>query len=428
MHLLRHSRFFSLLALLLLPCLLLAACGKPDSAGGSVAASGTSWYTMHIFPDHGGWAITSRGILHTNDNGNTWHVVTPPDLRTRKSFVGLPFSFWNSQVAWFVSQGETHYIQYGQKQVPDLARTFHSIDGGKSWQSGSIPDTASTYSDIRSGAGFLLNSFKQLQPQGENRKVITIHSISSTDPQHAWITVSSVNWHTGGGSESISLVYLRLWQTGDGGQNWQMRWENKDKNYPSYGSFWTYFVTSTTSLMGTTQPTNVLLSHDGGQNWQEKTLPAPKLTAQALQVSSLGHPTFFDATHGVVTIQQYEPNQHSRFFPFVTSDGGQSWQAVASLELPSARSSTQIMYLNRQHWIASGNGMLSRSDDGGAHWQQLKLSANFLTIDSFSFVTNQEGWGISQKPASSTKLPDLSNLVHTTDNGKTWTTVPYRIL
>lgn len=421
----RYSRILPLIVLLL-ACLLLTACGKQSDTDGS-GNGATSWYTVRIFPDQGGWAITSRGILHTDDNGNTWHIVTPPDLQGYASFASLPFSFWNSQVIWLASTGQTQYVQYGQKQTPDPAHTYHSVDGGKSWLRGDIPDTTGTYSDIRSTAGFLLHTFQQLQPQGENRTVIGIHSISAIDPQHAWISVSCQNWHTGGGQESVSLVYLRLWKTADGGKSWQKQWENTDKNYPYYGSFWAYFLTPTTALRGTTLPINMLLSHDKGQNWQQKVLPR-QLSPQVLQVSTLEQPTFFDTSHGVVNIKQFEPNQHYRYYPFVTSDGGQNWQAAAPLELPSARSSTQISYLDSAHWIASGTGMLSLTSDGGAHWQQFKLAPDIVTITSFSFVTVEEGWGISQQPASGTNLPNPTTLVHTVDGGRTWKAVNYKIV
>ena len=151
---------------LLLGCLAVLLLGfiviERGHLGGSAPTNGGAtntgaWLSVRVFPDGQGWAVTVHALLHTTDDGQHWTKVTPwtsADLEFGGRLDELA-TFLDGQQAWLVLPGRTTYVKLGQNQQPELARSFRTIDGGRTWQKGTLPDTASTYQDTQSGAGFV---------------------------------------------------------------------------------------------------------------------------------------------------------------------------------------------------------------------------------------------------------------------------------
>jgi photosystem II stability/assembly factor-like uncharacterized protein len=426
-----HER--KLLPFLLLLCLLLTACGS-NSGTSTGPDGGVNWYALHIFSDHSGWALASRGIMHTQDSGNHWTSVTPSELTIRSDFASLTPFFLNTQSAWIATTGRTQYVTYGNKQKPEMAHVFHTANGGKTWQSSEIPDTANTYSDSLSGPGFVAGSFLPLTPFGENRRMISLNNIISTDGHNVWVTISCTNVHTGGGHEDYTNVYRRLWHSTDGGQSWNKAWENTDSTL-NVAAAWASFLNTKMGLMSGAQPLDLFVTYDG-QTWKNRTLPAQGLTAQDLQMSTLEPAALFTTSEGAVSLRTYERGAHYLISLYVTHNGGQSWQKAGLLEFPQytgggEQDSKTVHYLDSQHWLVSGESVLSRTDDAGKHWQTLQLPQGYHYIENVSFVSDQEGWGIgrslSTNQAVSSRQMLTTGLIHTTDGGKTWEKVNYQI-
>jgi photosystem II stability/assembly factor-like uncharacterized protein len=446
--------FFPLLVLL---SLLLAACNTPFPLPTSSAPPNekVDWYSVRIFPDHSGWALTSRGVLHTEDSGSHWTVVTPPALTTQDSSTISAAYFLNSQNAWIAKTGATQYIRQGnnqpelpkgagypspvagniKKQQPELAHVFHTADGGKTWQSSEIPDTASTYTDTMSGAGFVAGAFAPQVPYGENRGMVAINSIISTDAQNVWVSVSNTNVHTGGGEEIYTNVYRRLWHSTNGGQSWNKAWEDTNPTFPNSGAAQVYFANKTTGLMSGSQQLDVMVTHDG-QTWQGETLPSQGLTSQDLSVTSQVSPVLFNAQDGVVSLQKYESGGRYGLYLYTTHDGGQTWQKAGQLEVPQYPATTEaydqtVNYLDTQHWLVAADSVLYSTNDGGQHWQTLSLPQEYRYTGSLSFVSGQEGWAIGKSLSTSTATPSqqtqTSSLIHTSNGGQTWEKVNYQI-
>lgn len=93
----------------------------------------------------------------------------------------------------------------------------------------------------------------------------------------------------------------------------------------------------------------------------------------------------------------------------VSTDGGQTWQAVADYGNCRAMS-----FLDAQSgWIATAD-RLSRTQDGGKTWEDVPLPEDVSEIAAISLRTEEEGY-----------LLDDAGVLHVTRNGgETWTAHP----
>lgn len=117
-------------------------------------------------------------------------------------------AFAGTQVAWLCEQG----ADQGSSRVPNpegdprnsatpLAKCFVTGDAGRTWTSGSVPGTVSTYTArARVDAG--------------------ITSLTAIDARQAWAVVRTVYLFAGGGRESIDLRDQSVLRTTDGGITW----------------------------------------------------------------------------------------------------------------------------------------------------------------------------------------------------------------
>jgi photosystem II stability/assembly factor-like uncharacterized protein len=375
--------------------------------------------------------VTYHGILHTSDDGQHWQDVTPW-TSADYTFGGRTdelTSFTSGDRAWLVLPGRTSYVKVGQKQQPELARSFETSDGGQTWRSGTIPETDSTYTDAMSGAGFIDGLFGPLGAMGENRGQVSIDSLSVLDDQHAWVAVSKTFTHTGGGQESIVPIYSRIWQSSDGGKTWHLAMDEKPANNGSstLDKGWITFLNGRMGLMGGPTPDTIRVSHNGGATWQLQQLPTPHLTPRLLQRSSQGQASFFDEKNGLISVRVLLDGQHTRVFAYITHDGAQTWQ-MSSMQTLDA--SGNAFYLNAQSWMLMNNGTaLLETTDGGETWNTIVSKTGTAYLSNLIFVSQQEGWAIGRTTkfleGSQYSQNDATTLLKTTDGGKTWVRVSY---
>jgi photosystem II stability/assembly factor-like uncharacterized protein len=94
---------------------------------------------------------------------------------------------------------------------------------------------------------------------------------------------------------------------------------------------------------------------------------------------------------------------------FRTTDGGQSWSPVAAagvtenvLDFARSRDANRL-------WAVGPRGMLLRSVDDGATWQDRSLGKD-VTLNAVTFVDDQEGWVVGE----------FGTILHTVDGGESW--------
>jgi photosystem II stability/assembly factor-like uncharacterized protein len=94
---------------------------------------------------------------------------------------------------------------------------------------------------------------------------------------------------------------------------------------------------------------------------------------------------------------------------FRTTDGGRSWSSVAAagvtenvLDFARGRDPQRL-------WAVGPRGMLLRSVDDGATWENRSLGRD-VTLNAVTFVDDQEGWIVGE----------FGTMLHTVDGGETW--------
>ncbi|GHO49305.1 hypothetical protein KSX_74680 [Ktedonospora formicarum] len=394
------------------------------NGNGNIRTGG--WKSIRIFPDGKGWALTYHGLLHTNDRGKHWNSVTPwqPDTQSGIFTSGVN-TFVDGNVAWITKPGNTTYQQYGKTNEPQLAQVYRTNNGGRTWNNAEIPDTASSYSDIRSGPGTIIGV---LQTLGETRHQVSITALSATNETDAWISVKRFYTHTGGGHEEMQTEYTRVWHSSDGGKSWQLLVENK----ASQGSqimlpgLWTAFPDKSTGIQNGLTYSNLVVSHDGGRSWQSQNLPSMDYASGA---STQKEPIFFNAHYGIIPVQTLIAGHYTLFY-YTTHDGAKTWQASPTLYL--GNTNPQISYGDAQHWFILQKEILYITEDGGSYWTHMNPKIPGKAVINFSFTSNTEGWAITSKTDSQdykTYTQDGSTfLLHTVDGGKTWQEVTYQLV
>jgi photosystem II stability/assembly factor-like uncharacterized protein len=94
---------------------------------------------------------------------------------------------------------------------------------------------------------------------------------------------------------------------------------------------------------------------------------------------------------------------------FRTTDGGKTWASAAT-----ADAKENVLDIARTHdpqrlWAVGPRGMILRSSDDGATWQDHSLGKD-ITLNAVTFVDDREGWIVGE----------FGTILQTTDGGETW--------
>ena len=351
-----------------------AALHSSKLAGGS-----GSLFSLHMIDSTTGWALSEHEILRTTDGGLHWKNVTPPDtLITRESIA----DFLNASLAWVA----TPQANGATSQV------LRTTDSGQTWQQSTVPAVA----------------FKQM---------------TFVDAQHGWILAG---WGPGGGPAEAVAVF----RTVDGGKTWRNVSSalpaSTDTPPPGQLPFGgrksgIQFLNASTGWITGTVVANDLswlyVSYDGGATWYQQSLPLPSGVPSAQL--SLGSPTFFSATDGILPVifSDALTERGIATVTYATHDGGKTWMSTTPLPLASVA----IDFVDEQHGWATDGMSLYRTSNGAQEWARLSPGASFKQVSSLDFVSSTLGWAISG-PGKNSSL-----LLKTSDGGETWTPIPFTI-
>ena len=376
--------------------------------------------SIHMVDRQIGWAQNARALFLTNDwvfkdkavwrttnGGGSWSQVlcaSPAETGNICTF------FHDSRIAWVAAADESTNVTI-----------FRTTDGGRSWNR------------------------SQLRAPG----IIQDSCLSFSGAHQGWLMLIPDH----GMNSSPGVLY----RTGDGGVHWQKVnstggdyiWEQATEagfadRHPflvcggkialrndSTGWVW--------GSLASTTPGFLFITRDGGLNWQVQRLSLPA-SFQAGRMEPIGLPQFFrlDSNEGILPAEYHPNNSYATNFGTViysTHDGGLNWHPTTPVKFCGTWSFVTV----RKGWIWSSEphgstssapvkGTLSRTADGGASWKPVQAEKSleeYLThgedIAQLDFVDDEYGWAIARD------RHNLTQLLQTTDGGKTWNTVQMKM-
>ncbi len=336
-----------------------------------------------------GWAVggvsqAEDHVLTTQDGGQTWRDVTPPEpAPSAGTTLAATAYFADASHAW-VAFAPT---QLGQ--VPPGVRVWFTSDGGTSWSYG-VVDTSQVSQE----------SFSPLY-------------LDFADAQHGWLLVA-----LGAG---MSHQYVALFATQDGGKTWTLIQDPTSpaeiQSFPKTGM--TFFNAQvgwlTRDSNGVDPSPHVIATQDGGTTWTRIELPEPSGSSTWFDQNACGTyaPTALSATSSLFLLKCLDNStfkvEHD--FLYSTPDAGKTWQSVAMpggfiVADPPAGG---LFFTSMTSGLALGR-WIYQTADGGKTWSTGK-QVNW--DGQFSFVDMTTGWAVARNAGQVA-------LVKTVDGGKTW--------
>ena len=365
------------------------------SSNGSSNSSTDPLAAIRMLDQTHGWALTQSSILHTVDGGLHWQDITPANTNLSGWSKG---DFLNDQDAWVVTPQELLYS----------ISVLYTTNGGKSWQSSTIQTTLSAATDM---PHFLNPSNGWLQTFGEpGMSQLPSAIFHTTDGGQHWKQLGSANQSDGSNAvvraSGISFSDIQNgWESGDGSG----------------------------AAVNPAQP-RLEVTHDGGQTWHSQSLPALPGAGKDDMVETT--PPVLFGKNGLLPVQDQDftpPGstgvQGIGLDLYVTHDSGQTWTPTKFITTKGYQGpSSFIVYVaDMQHvWAASGTDLYATSD-GGQSWTRLPQPPQ--RISELSFIDFNNGWAISSINTTTDNTKNQpSNLLHTTDSGRTWQPINYSIV
>ena len=371
---------------------------------------------IHMLDPRQGWSVAvdsgqDRHILRTQDSGQTWQDVTPPEPASAPRQNGkhlLPY-FLDSRVAWAV------YWTTDQDTGPVFeAKVWYTGDGGQEWYSSSDIDTSAWE------GGYAQPAY-----------------LDFIDNQNGFLALK----HDPGAGQAPISIY----RSQDGGVNWTIVKEPmapEDSYIDACCQTGMVFIDPLNGVItkdpGPVAQTYLVWTQDGGATWNDQ---QPPPTDQMLFESGLcGTFSPTTITPGMLQMivncpQDASPNSPPSAYLYTTTDAGRSWNSTPLPDLPwdqavwpSLRRTDWTQFLNSQEgWLSTTASyenpdlarqqirtFLSHTTDGGATWTPI---GEFPGSGQFNFGDPQYGWAVVQDG-------EYLTFQRTIDGGTSWEEIP----
>ena len=303
----------------------------------TIWACGWDYQSDSFTPPYG-----HRTLVYSNDGGSTWQIINFDDQDLSKF---NDIFFLNDQLGWVVGQND--FI-------------MHTDNGGINWQyqnsgyenSYDIKLQKVFFIDSLNGwilgSGGLLTTQDGSQTWNYKQNIMPssfvgydIHFINKND---GWLV--GHNGYDGSGE---------IYRTYNGGQSWQL---NKKTDYDHYWSYKSIqFIDSLVGwVAGEYFQSELLYTENGGESWEI-------IFESPFQITDF---LFQDKNHGWILLSNvygyhYLPYLHPTLL-FYTSDGGQNWEEF-SIPCPNINT---IGFANLNvGWVVGYNGSILKTSTGG---------------------------------------------------------------
>jgi photosystem II stability/assembly factor-like uncharacterized protein len=379
---------------------------------------------LHMFDANKGWTLHENSgslqaddILMTLSGGLSWKNVSPV----------LPNGYYQGPAVSFVDDqhGIAVYVYYKELSPnPTDVRTWRTADGGRTWQA---------VGDLKVPTS-----------------MIAANQVILDTPQHGWFYLN------GDASRAASPVIL--FETQDGGDQWNLVYNTDDSKASSEDELWNQYTSFSNPRFTFYTPTNgyfasggLFATQDGGHTWHRQLLPPPAeipdLEDQILHLiltDTLSTPQFSSAADGVLIRRVYSQIQVEQIGDYIllpeqeylyfTHDGGKTWTPQ-----PSPAKIGTVFFLDTQRgWYVGKHDtdpgalpQVYQTQDGGAHWSVL-ASKNAPPLGSeIQFVDDQIGFANSLLGSYYRTFDNRSGsepqLYITKDGGGTWEITEFKL-
>ncbi len=324
--------------------------------------------TIRMLTTKEGWAIgglnkSSDHVFRTQDGGQTWRDVTPPEpvAGADEKLAALGF-FKDATHAWVA------YGPEGQGPIPPFVFVWSTHDGGATWNYSSIPTSVSS-------------------------EAFSPWYLNFADYQHGWLLV-----YLGAG---MNHNYVVLFVTRDGGTTWTDILDplNDLSGIQSFPKTGMIFVDAQTGWLtrdgnGVDMTPHIFRTPDGGVTWKRIDLPAPAQEPGFYDhwVCSTHSPNAFSAQTVILAMKCLDTNtfKTEQDYLYSTNDSGGTWKTYP---LPADTILGQgLWFLDPQTGLVLGSKVY-RTTDGGKNWTLFSI----LSWDGqFSFIDPNNGWAVAR--------------------------------
>jgi photosystem II stability/assembly factor-like uncharacterized protein/Tol biopolymer transport system component len=350
-----------------------------------------------------GWATEASGhILRTSDGGSTWRDVTPPEGAYRAA----NFYALDAAHAWAVAGASMPCGSTPMVSCP-TAFAWRTFDGGASWQRG-VPFTIES--------GFRPVAIRFADPTlGRFLYVDHVGMSGSTYMGLVFSSDGGATWTRSGGlNGGLCLT------SGLAVSDAQSGWAGTDCRVVTAMDG----VPVKDFLAGKAAP-GLSRTQDGGRSWEDVHLPPPGVFPGALTSPDLDPvKSLFCGLSRLVpvdaatlllewacSLSKYTAEWPADFqYDYLTSDNGQSWHswlASGNEDFVSPTTGFRLMRL-----AGEANATIQRTADGGLTWSDIHAVA--WPQAQLDFLDRLNGWALV------TGNDGAFALVRTTDGGQKW--------
>jgi photosystem II stability/assembly factor-like uncharacterized protein len=319
-----------------------------------------------------GWAIgglsgATDHVFRTQDAGQTWSDVTPPQQ--------TPAAGDSVTALGFFKDASSGWVVYGPGgaggTIPPFVFVWRTHDSGVTWQYGTVDTSGGSFE-------FFLPSY-----------------LTFVGDQNGWFMVA-----VGAG---MMHQYVAIFSTSDGGATWTKILDPfVDTSIQSFPKTDLVFADAqngwlTRDAQGVENIPHVFRTVDGGVTWNQIDLPAPSDKTDLFDKYSCGTytPNVFLPTSVIVALKCLDnaTYQTQLDFQYGTTDGGTTWQIHP---LPAGYSISAVndglLYFDLNHAFALGHSIF-QTNDGGLTWTLIK-QVNW--DGQFSFANMNMGWAVAR--------------------------------